>query len=303
MKPEINKNISIIGVAFDKGAGTRGVALGPEAIRYAGIKNRLEKIGYNVEDRGDLKNSDNIAENDKKLNLKNLNEVIDINSKLCNEVSTVINEGKFPLVLGGDHSIAIGSIAGAMQKHKRLGIVWFDAHGDINTDKTSPSGNIHGMPMAVALGMGHEKLTSIGGIENKLLPEDIVVIAARDLDSGERIVFKDLGIKVFTMHEIDVLGIEEVTKQAIEIASKDTDGIHLSFDVDGVDPTVTPGTGTRVPGGATYREANLCLEMLAQCENIVSAEFVEVNPLIDDKNKTAEMAAIFIGSFMGEWLI
>lgn len=303
MKPSINSKVSVIGVAIDLGAGTPGVSLGPAAIRYAGVVERLENIGYDVEDKGDIvaiKPASPIAEG---TNLKNLDEVARVNTELCNTVDSVMREGRFPLVLGGDHSIAIGTIAGVLQHKKNLGVIWFDAHGDINTAETSPSGNIHGMPVAVALGLGHERLTSIGGIDKKLNTKNIVFIGCRDLDSGERKILKDLGITVFTMHEIDRLGMTEVVNRAIAIASDGTDGIHVSFDLDSMDPVFVQGTGTRVPGGMTYRESHLSLEMIALTEKVVSAEFVEVNPIIDNKNQTAKTAVALIGSLMGEWLI
>lgn len=303
MKPSINSKVSVIGVAIDLGAGTPGVSLGPAAIRYAGVVERLENIGYDVEDRGDIvaiKPASPIAEG---TNLKNLDEVARVNTELCNTVDSVMRDGRFPLVLGGDHSIAIGTIAGVLQHKKNLGVIWFDAHGDINTAETSPSGNIHGMPVAVALGLGHERLTSIGGIDKKLNTKNIVFIGCRDLDSGERKILKDLGITVFTMHEIDRLGMTEVVNRAIAIASDGTDGIHVSFDLDSMDPVFVQGTGTRVPGGMTYRESHLSLEMIALTEKVVSAEFVEVNPIIDNKNQTAKTAVALIGSLMGEWLI
>lgn len=303
MNPSINSNISIIGVAMDLGAGTPGVALGPSAIRYAGIVKRIEAIGYSVEDTGDIRVENNLLPYEEIGKLKFLNEVTRVNSKLCNKIGEVINQGRFPLVLGGDHSIAIGTIAGILQHYNNPGIIWFDAHADINTEDTSPTGNIHGMPVAVSLGFGHEKLTAIGGRDNKIKAKNIVYIGCRDVDAGERKFLKELGITVFTMHEVDKFGMPEVIKRAINIAGKDTDGIHVSFDVDSLDPMLVEGTGTRVPGGLTYRESNFALEMIALTEKLISAEFVEVNPLIDHKNRTAKIAVELIGSLLGEWLI
>ena len=197
----------------------------------------------------------------------------------------------------------IGTIAGVTQHKKNLGVIWFDAHGDINTEETSPSGNIHGMPVAVSLGYGHERLISIGGNDPKLKPNKFVYIGCRDLDAGERKVLKELGITVFTMHEIDRYGMTEVIDRAIKIAGEGTDGIHVSFDLDSLDPTFVQGTGTRVPGGLTYRESHLALEMIALSEKLVSAEFVEVNPIIDNQNVTAKTAVALMGSLLGEWLI
>ena len=303
MKPSINPNISIIGVAIDLGAATPGVSLGPSAIRYAGVKERLEKIGYHVKDEGDItaiKPASPIMEGCK---LRYLDEVARVNTELCKRVSGAMSEGRFPLVLGGDHSVAIGTIAGVAQHKKNLGVIWFDAHGDINTEETSPSGNVHGMPAAVCLGFGHERLTSIGGSFKKLQPDKLVYIGCRDLDGGERRVMKELGITVFTMHEIDRYGIIEVVERALKIAGENTDGIHVSFDVDSLDPAIIQGTGTRVPGGLTYREGNVALELIALSEKLVSAEFVEVNPLIDNNNATAKSAIALMGSLLGEWLI
>lgn len=303
MRPEINKNLSIISVPIDLGAGTRGVNLGPEAIKYAGLVKRLENIGYNVEDRCDIPVNKKTAITVEGSNLKNLNVVAEVNDNLCKEVSDAMSEGKFPLVIGGDHSIAIGTISGVLQHKKNLGVIWFDAHGDINTPQTSPSGNIHGMPIAVLLGMGDESLISIGGKDSVLKKENIVYIGSRDLDAGERTALKSLGIKVFTMHEIDDMGIKNIMAEAIKIAGESTDGIHVSFDLDVLDPEVAPGTGTKVPGGMGYREAHYALELIARSEKLVSAEFVEVNPLLDHENMTAKATVALAGSLLGEWLI
>lgn len=303
MKPSINPNISIIGVAIDLGAGTPGVSLGPSAIRYAGVTDKLTQIGYNVKDEGDILANKTISPLTDGIKLRYLDEVARVNTELCNKVSNIMSEGRFPLVLGGDHSIAIGTIAGVLQHKKNLGVIWFDAHGDINTEETSPTGNIHGMPVAVSLGFGHERLTSIGGKDNKLQPEKIVFIGCRDLDQGERKVLREKGITVFTMHEVDRYGMTEVIERALKIAGDGTDGIHVSFDLDSMDPLYVEGTGTRVPGGLTYRESHLALEMIALSEKLVSAEFVEVNPIIDVKNQTANTAVALMGSLLGEWLI
>lgn len=303
MKPSINPNISIIGVALDLGAGTPGVSLGPSAIRYAGITEKLTNIGYDVWDEGDILANRPLSPTTDGIKLRYLDEIARVNTELCNKVSSILSEGRFPLVLGGDHSIAIGTIAGVLQHKKNLGVIWFDAHGDINTEETSPSGNIHGMPVAVSLGYGHERLTSIGGKDAKLKADKLVFIGSRDLDQGERKVLRELGITVFTMHEVDRYGMTEVIERAIKIAGDGTDGIHVSFDVDSMDPIYVEGTGTRVPGGITYRESNLALEMIALSEKLVSAEFVEVNPIIDVKNQTAKAAVSLMGSLLGEWLI
>lgn len=303
MKPTMNPNISVIGVSIDLGAGTPGVSLGPSAIRYAGVEQKLTEIGYNVNDEGDILANRPISPLTDGVKLRFLDEVTRVNTELCNKVSKVMDEGRFPLVLGGDHSIAIGTIAGVSQHKKNLGVIWFDAHGDINTEETSPTGNIHGMPVAVSLGLGHERLTSIGGPDKKIKADNFVYIGCRDLDSGERKVLKELGITVFTMHEVDRYGMPTIIDKALKIAGEGTDGIHVSFDLDSLDPSEVQGTGTRVPGGLTYREGNFALEMIALSGKLVSAEFVEVNPLIDNNNATAKTAVSLIGSLMGDWLI
>lgn len=302
MKPAINHQIALIGVPMDLGAGTRGSNLGPEAIRIAGMKKRLEDIGYQVDDRGDIAADRSKAETLEGSNLKNLNEILRVNRLLCQEVAKAMEEGKMPVILGGDHSIAIGSIFGVLQNKKNLGVIWFDAHGDINTDHTSPSGNLHGMPVSVLMGIGPEELTSIGN-GAFLKRENMVYVGSRDLDPEERKAMKEQGIKVFTMYEIDDMGIKKVMEEAIRIAGNGTDGIHVSFDMDAMDPEIAPGTGTKVAGGMGYRETHYAMEMIAKSNKLVSVEFVEVNPLLDQGNKTAEAAVALSGSLLGEWLI
>ncbi len=303
MRPEMNSKLSIIGVPLDLGASLRGANLGPDAIRYAGIKDRLERIGYEVKDEGDIPVEREKAVTEKGSNLKNLNVIVETNQKLAEKVDEVMKEGRFPLVIGGDHSLALGTIKGVLKNVPKLVVIWFDAHGDINTDETTPSGNIHGMPVASLLGMGHEALYTVGGEEYKLDKENFVYIGSRDLDAGERAAMKALGMHVYTMHEIDDLGIKAVMEEAIKLASDGTDGIHVSFDMDVLDPSVAPGTGTKVKGGMAYREAHFSLEMIAKSEKLVSVEFVEVNPLLDIENMTGKAAVALAGSLMGEWLI
>ncbi len=266
----VNNKLAIIGVPLDLGASRRGASLGPEAIRYAGIVDRLENIGYEVEDLGNLTVNKEKAYTEVGSNLKYYNIIKEVNDDLAEKVNTVMQKGVFPLVIGGDHSIAMGTIKGVLRNVENLGVIWFDAHGDINTNLTSPSGNIHGMPVASILGIGNDELNSIAG-DYKLKKENIVYVGCRDLDEGERKFFKELGIKVFTMHEVDKFGIVEVVNQAIEIASNGTDGIHVSFDLDALDVSVAPGTGTKVLGGLSFREGNVALEMIANTNKIVSA--------------------------------
>ncbi len=299
----MNKNISIIGVPMDLGADRRGVDMGSSAIRYAGVKRRLESIGYDIIDTGDLRVPTPEAYPIIHNNLKYLAEITKVNQELAVAVDQEMQKGRFPLVIGGDHSIAIGTIAGVAKHKKNMGVIWFDAHGDLNTGETSPSGNIHGMSLAISLGIGHPDLTNIGGFAPKIKPENTVIIGARDLDEGERDLIKRIGLKVFTMHEIDRLGMPRVMEEALSIVSKGTDGVHLSLDLDGLDPHDCPGVGTPVIGGISYRESHLAMEMLAEADVLTSAEFVEVNPILDVQNKTARVAVALMSSAFGDKLL
>lgn len=296
-------NISMIGVPIDFGQMRRGVDMGPSAIRYAGAVERLEALGHEVVDEGDIY-VPNAAKLEVHPKLRNLGAVVEACTKLAEQVATAVEHKKFPLVLGGDHSIAIGTLAGLAQHYKNLGVIWYDAHADMNTAETSPSGNIHGMPLAVAMGLGHEKLKHIGGEQPKIDPKNLVIIGARSVDEGERELIKEKGIKVYSMHEIDRLGMAAVMEDALAyLRSREIDGLHLSLDLDGLDPMYTPGVGTPVPGGITYRESHLAMEMLQESNLLTSAEFVEVNPVLDTKNATANVAVGLMGSLLGESLV
>src|SRR5699024_1606741 len=299
----MKKDISIIGIPMDLGQSRRGVDMGPSAIRYAGAVERLETLDKVVTDLGNIpvETPKRGAQEDKS-NLKNIHQVKEANEKLAQMVDREVHKGQFPLVFGGDHSIAIGSIAGISNHYDNLGVIWYDAHGDLNTQQTSPSGNIHGMPLAVNLGLGDERLTSISGNHPKIKPENIVIIGARDLDSGEKELIREKNIKVYTMHEIDRVGMPAVMEETLEYLKERTDGVHLSLDLDGLDPEEAPGVGTPVIGGLSYRESHLAMEMLYESGMITSAEFVEVNPILDDKNKTATVAVGLMGSLFGEKL-
>ncbi len=298
----MNKNVTIIGVPMDLGADRRGVDMGPSAIRYAGLTKRLEGMGFSVKDSGDIPvvRPDTFTETE---NHKYLDQVVEANERLAEAVDREMAAGRFPLVLGGDHSIAIGTIAGVAKHKKNLGVIWFDAHGDLNTGETSPSGNIHGMPLAASLGLGHARLVNIAGFAPKVKPENVVIIGARDLDPGERELIKRIGIKVYTMHEIDRLGMTRVMEEAVAHVSKNTDGVHLSLDLDGLDPLHAPGVGTPVIGGISYREGHLAMEILAEADILTSAEFVEVNPILDRENVTARVAVALISSAFGDKLL
>ena len=298
------KSVSIIGVPSDYGQRRRGVDMGPSAIRYAGVEKRLKALGYVVNDYGDIRLQERKKSSLQDTKLRNLEEIIHLSESLASKVSESIENSHIPLVLGGDHSIAIGTLAGLGNKYENLGVIWFDAHADINTPDTTPSGNIHGMPLAVSLGLGHEKLTQIASYAPKIKKENIIIIGARSVDDGERQLIKQLGIKVYTMHEIDRLGMATVMEDAIRyLNARDVDGVHLSLDLDALDPLYTPGVGTPVAGGISYRESHLAMEMLQEADFITSAEFVEVNPILDERNRTADVAVALIGSLFGETLV
>jgi arginase len=297
------KKLSIIGMPMDLGQMRRGVDMGPSAIRYAGINERLKPLFDEIHDMGDIPIGRPEVVIDKESNLRNLDLVAEKSTLLAEKVDQVIESGSFPLVLGGDHSIAIGTLAGVSKHYTNLGVIWYDAHGDLNTADTSPSGNIHGMPLAASLGIGHRSLTEIAGYAPKVKPENVVIIGARSLDEGEKLLIKEIGIKVYTMHEIDRLGMAKVMEETIAYLKEKTDGVHLSLDLDGLDPNDAPGVGTPVMGGISYRESHLAMEMLEESKMITSAEFVEVNPILDEKNKTARAAVELMGSLFGEKLL
>ncbi|HFO0508800.1 TPA: arginase [Staphylococcus aureus] len=298
------KAIDIIGAPSTFGQRKLGVDLGPTAIRYAGLISRLKQLDLDVYDNGDIKvpvvNIEKFHSEQK--GLRNYDEIIDVNQKLNKEVSASIENNRFPLVLGGDHSIAVGSVSAISKHYNNLGVIWYDAHGDLNIPEESPSGNIHGMPLRILTGEGPKELLELNS--NVIKPENIVLIGMRDLDKGERQFIKDHNIKTFTMSDIDKLGIKEVIENTIEyLKSRNVDGVHLSLDVDALDPLETPGTGTRVLGGLSYRESHFALELLHQSHLISSMDLVEVNPLIDSNNHTAEQAVSLVGTFFGETLL
>lgn len=299
----MSRKLSIIGMPMDLGQMRRGVDMGPSAIRYAGINERLKPLFDEIHDLGDIAIGRPEVVVDKESNLRNLDLVAEKSALLAEKVEEAVQSGAFPLVLGGDHSIAIGTLAGVSKHYKNLGVIWYDAHGDLNTAETSPSGNIHGMPLAASIGLGHSKLTELGGYLPKVKPENVVIIGARSLDEGERTLIKEKGIKVYTMHEIDRMGMAAVMEETIAYLKERTDGVHLSLDLDGLDPSECPGVGTPVMGGISYRESHLAMEMLEEAKLITSAEFVEVNPILDEKNKTAQIAVGLMGSLFGEKLL
>lgn len=299
----MKRKVTLLGAPMDLGQLRRGVDMGPSAIRYAGINEKLDKLGYQVVDLGDIPIDRPKTTIDSKTGLRNLETVLKGNETLANKVEEIMQDQSFPLILGGDHSIAIGSIAGIASHYQSLGVIWYDAHVDLNTPETSPSGNIHGMPLAVSLGLGVDSLTTIGGYAPKVKFENVVVIGARSIDDGEKELIKEKGIKVYTMHDIDRRGMTKIIEEAVSYLKERTDGVHLSLDLDALDPLYAPGVGTPVAGGVSYRECHLAMEMLAEAGIITSCDVVEVNPILDDKNKTGVLAVELVASLFGEKLL
>lgn len=302
--PNQKRKATIIGVLMDLGADRRGVDMGPSAVRVADLNERLEQLGYEVTDAGNIpvRNPEMLKEDH--ANAKYLPEITAACQKLADQVEAALDHGAIPIVLGGDHSIAIGSVAGlAAFHHKReqkVGVIWFDAHGDMNTPETSPSGNIHGMPFAAILGHGAHELTHISGFAPKVHPEDCVLIGARSVDPEEAVALKASGIRVITMRELDERGMSAVMDEAMWLASRRTAGFHVTMDMDFVDPDYAPGVGTPVPGGPTYRESHLAMEKVADSGKMLSFELTEVNPVLDISNKTAELGVQLILSAFGK---
>ncbi len=293
-------NIDLIGVPIDFGAGRRGVDMGPSAIRYAGIDAALERLGHVVHDSGNVPVP--IIENCviEEPKLRYLNCILQVAAGIADAIEASLRAGKFPLTLGGDHSFSFGSIGGAARV-KKLGVIWMDAHGDFNTPETTPSGNIHGMPLAALCGYGDARLVNLAGnMPRSVDPKNVVVIGARDLDAGERVLLRDAGVSVIATELVDRIGMFQAMLHAIEIASRDTDGIYLSLDLDSLDPVYAPGVGTPVPGGLTYREAHLACELVAESGKLVAMDLVEVNPILDEKNRTAAVAVELAASALGQ---
>ena len=299
--------IHIIGVPMDLGAGRRGVDMGPSAIRIACIGERLRELGHKVIDEGDLAIKTQEEQRIKDPRAKYLPEISRAVAVLARKVEKVLQRGYFPLVLGGDHSVAIGTISGlashAKKKRKKLGVFWVDAHGDFNTPESSPSGNVHGMPLAVCLGLGPRSLRAVGGDFRKVDPRNVAIIGLRSLDRTERDNLKKYGVKIFTMEEIDKYGIHRIMKSALSEVAKKVDYLHVSLDLDSVDPVYAPGVGTPVKGGLDYREAHLIMEMLAESQKLTSLELVEVNPILDNRNQSAEFAVELVQSAFGKKIL
>lgn len=301
------KKICIIGVPMDFGASRRGVDMGPSAIRIAQVGQKLRAMGYEVVDRGNVEVQvrESIAESNAKAKFRS--EITEVLKRLKEMTRAAMKNGEIPLVLGGDHSIALGSVAGVSEFYqaqgKKIGMVWLDAHADINTPETTISGNVHGMPVAHLMGFGDEVLLSVSSMRPIVDPSKVALVGLRDLDEGEKQTIKTRGVHAFTMRDIDELGMREVMKRAIAIATQGTEGFHLSFDMDFMDPSVAPGVGTPVSGGATFREGHLAVEMASDSGKMISMEVTEVNPILDSRNQTADLAVGMILSAFGKRIL
>ena len=294
--------IRTIGVPMDLGADRRGVDFGASAIRYAGLSDQLRHLGHTVHDIGNLVVPQPESQPIGSSHLKYLEPIVQVAEDLAQQVTSALRTNEFPLILGGDHSIALGSISGVATVHRQVGIIWVDAHADFNTEETTPSGNIHGMVLAALAGLGNPRLTHVGGWAPKLDPENIVVIGARDLDPGEQNLLRTHHVHVFTMSDIDRYGISDVLHQAVSIAGRHH-AIHLSLDMDSLDPREAPGVGTPVRGGLSYREAHLAMEMISDSQHLVSMDVVEVNSILDRENATARLAVELILSALGKKIL
>ena len=303
----VPRKIRVIGVPLDLGQSRRGVDMGPSAVRVAGLEARLEALGHVVEDAGNIGVA--IAEQKKEgdPHAKYLKEITATCTKHAELVVKTLEAGKVPVVLGGDHSVAAGTVAGVAEFHRRqeqkIGLVWIDAHSDINTPATSPSGNVHGMPLAAIMELGPPELSNIFGFSPKVLPENCVIVGVRDVDVTEKENIRKAGVEVFTMRDIDERGMRVVMEEALRMAGRGTAGYHISLDMDWIDPEDAPGVGTPVRGGATYREAHLAMEIIADHARMLSFEIVEVNPVIDEHNRTADLAVELTLSAFGKKIL
>jgi len=296
-------HIAVIGAPLDLGQDRRGVDMGPSALRVANLNQKLKSLGYDVEDLGNVF----VDQQEGPRHAKYLPQIAAACERLGTMVSNAMDDDKAPLVLGGDHSVAIGTVAGVAKhfkkKRQKIGLIWVDAHADMNTPQTSPSGNIHGMPLACCIGLGPPELTKIFGFSPKVDPANVSIIGLRDVDIMERAHVRESGVHAFTMRDIDERGLRAVMAQAMEFAMRGTAGFHLSLDLDYIDPSHAPGVGTPVRGGATYREAHLAMEMICDSNGMVSMEAVEVNPVFDEVNRTAELGVELIMSALGKKIL
>jgi arginase len=301
------RKIRVIGVPLDLGQSRRGVDMGPSAVRVAGLEARLEELGHVVEDAGNISVAIPEQKKEGDPHAKYLKEIAATCTKHAELVLKSLELGKVPLALGGDHSVAAGTVAGVAEFYRRrnekIGLIWIDAHTDINTPESSPSGNVHGMPLAATMGLGPAELSNIFNFSPKVVPENCVLVGVRDIDAIERANVRRAGIEVLTMRDIDERGMRTVMEEALRIAGRGTAGYHVSLDMDWIDPEDAPGVGTPVRGGATYREAHLAMEIIADHGRMLSFEIVEVNPVIDEHNRTAELAVELALSAFGKKIL
>src|SRR6201997_4317105 len=301
------KKIRVIGVPLDLGQSRRGVDMGPSAVRVAGLEARLEALGFIVEDAGNIAVALPEQKKEGHPNAKYLKEITATCSKHAELVLKTLESGKVPVVLGGDHSVAAGTVAGVAEFYRRqnqkIGLIWIDAHSDINTPDSSPSGNVHGMPLAAIMGLGPAELSNIFNFSPKVNPDNCVLVGVRDIDSIEKEHIRRAGVEVFTMRDIDERGMRAVMEEALRMAGRGTAGYHISLDMDWIDPEDAPGVGTPVWGGATYREAHLAMEIIADHGRMLSLEIVEVNPVIDEHNQTADLAVELALSAFGKKIL
>jgi len=306
----VPKRIRILGVPLDLGQARRGVDMGPSAVRVAGLEASLEAIGHVVEDGGNIAVAIPEQKKEGDPRAKYLKEITATCTKHAETVMKTLEAGKVPLVLGGDHSVAAGTVAGVAEFYRqqrrqdqKVGLIWIDAHADINTPETSPSGNVHGMPLAAVLGLGPPELANIFGFSPKVQAENCVLVGVRDIDAAEKENIRETGIEVYTMRDIDERGMRTVIEEALRVAGRGTAGYHISLDMDWIDPEDAPGVGTPVRGGASYREAHLAMEIIADHGRMTSFEIVEVNPVIDEHNRTANLAVELALSAFGKKIL
>ena len=302
-----NRNIHVINVPLDLGASRRGTDGGPSAFRIAGLKQAIRDLGHKVAGETDIDVPLPESRSPASPEARFREEILAVCEDLAEATASVLARGETPLVIGGDHSIAMGTVSGVSahlsKRGETLGLLWFDAHGDMNLPGTSPSGNIHGMPLAHLLGKGDAELSSILGMHPAVTPDNVALIGIRDIDDVEREIVNSSGISAFTMHDIDKLGMGEVSRRALEVVNNGTAGFHISFDLDGCDPDVIPGSGTLVAGGVSFREAHFLLEECAMDGRITSMEVVELNPFLDHANVSAERAVTLIQSAFGRSIL
>ncbi len=297
------KKVRIAGVPLDLGADRRGIDMGPDALRNDGLVEALEGLGIEVQDTGNIQVPPRPGRRRQDARLKNYDEVIAACRKVRDFVDGSIRDGFFPLVIGGDHSIAMGTTAALSMHYGRIGVIWIDAHGDFNTEETTITGNIHGMSFATSCGRGTRNLVGKMGVRTRVSERNCVLVGARDLDPLERELLKSSDVTVFTMRDIDEQGMYRIMRKALRIACDGTDALHVSFDLDVMDPVEAPGVGTPVQGGMTYREAHLAMEMISECANFKSLEVVELNPILDRQNVTGKLAIGLISSAFGKKIL